>query len=522
VVLLGGIALPAPVEARAPRAASQALSEPALRLVRAKPGGKIKPLPVAVNSLGRPETASQHAATADIQVTYTGFTAQAQATFEAAVSVWQSLIVSPQIIRVDAEWKDLTSQYGPGVLGAAGPYVLLGSDNRLYPAALGESLCGCNVTTFEIEASFNSTFEGWYQGADGNAASNQYDFFSVVLHEIGHGLGFMTSFDVYQGDGLGYWGFWYGGAYRPYISDQNVWSAATSGQHLLTAYPSANNVGSTALRDVLTSNSLYLAGANVEKLMGGRTPLHAPSTWRPGSSGSHLGETTWSRGHFYALMTPFIAGGEVLHHPGALTLAALRDMGYTVTSALAACTTQPFIDVETTHPFCAEIRWMRDTGISEGLNGGTEYRPNEPVTRMAMSAFMARLAGATLTACTTAPFTDVSTSHAFCEEIKWMKEAGISTGFNGATEYRPDEPVTRMAMAAFMARLAGATLTACTTAPFTDVSTSHPFCEEIKWMKGAGISNGFSGGTQYRPAEVVTRQAMSAFMARLAVGSYAP
>ena len=100
-----------------------------------------------------------------------------------------------------------------------------------------------------------------------------------------------------------------------------------------------------------------------------------------------------------------------------------------------------------------------------------------------------------------------------------MKEEGISTGFDGGTLYKPADVVTRQAMSAFMARLAGVagSLPACSgTPPFNDVANDHPFCKEIKWMKDAGISTGFAGGTLYKPADPVTRQAMSAFMYRLA------
>jgi alpha-tubulin suppressor-like RCC1 family protein len=175
---------------------------------------------------------------------------------------------------------------------------------------------------------------------------------------------------------------------------------------------------------------------------------------------------------------------------------------------------QPFSDVPLNHPFVNEIRWMRDTGISTGFNDGT-YRPSIAVTRQAMSAFMARLAGATLTDCTVAPFTDVATDHPFCREIKWMRDAGISTGFDDDT-YRPSIAVTRQAMSAFMPRLAGAELTPCTEQPFSDVAIDHPFCAEIKWMKESDISTGFNDGT-YRPTIAVTRQAMSAFMYRVSL-----
>jgi len=48
---------------------------------------------------------------------------------------------------------------------------------------------------------------------------------------------------------------------------------------------------------------------------------------------------------------------------------------------------------------------------------------------------------------------------------------------------------------------------------FTDVGESHPFFDEIEAMGGAGISTGFPDGT-FRPGEPVTRQAMAAFMGR--------
>jgi hypothetical protein len=53
---------------------------------------------------------------------------------------------------------------------------------------------------------------------------------------------------------------------------------------------------------------------------------------------------------------------------------------------------------------------------------------------------------------------------------------------------------------------------------FIDVPTSNPFHEEIDWMAEKGITTGFGDGT-YRPGEAVTRQAMAAFLNRLDTGS---
>lgn len=113
-----------------------------------------------------PAAASAAPRTATIQVTYNGFSAQAQTAFQAAVDVWEANITSSRVIHVNANWTPL----GSGVLGSAGPdaFYLL-SDNRVYPAALAEALCNCegNVPT-EITANFNSAFSSWYLGTDGN------------------------------------------------------------------------------------------------------------------------------------------------------------------------------------------------------------------------------------------------------------------------------------------------------------------------------------------------------------------
>ncbi|OWY61795.1 hypothetical protein B7486_61880, partial [cyanobacterium TDX16] len=54
------------------------------------------------------------------------------------------------------------------------------------------------------------------------------------------------------------------------------------------------------------------------------------------------------------------------------------------------------------------------------------------------------------------------------------------------------------------------------TPTFTDVGTAHPFFDEIEWMVAADVSEGFLPGPTYKPGAAVSRQAMSAFMYRLA------
>ena len=180
-----------------------------------------------------------------------------------------------------------------------------------------------------------------------------------------------------------------------------------------------------------------------------------------------------------------------------------------------------FDDVSSGDPFYTEIQWMAQAGITTGYSDGT-FRGLAPVARDAMAAFLYRVAndGAEAPACTTAPFPDVPVSHPFCGEIAWLAAEGISEGYGDGT-FRPSTAVARDAMAAFIYRLVEGDAAApeCTTAPFTDVRTSHPFCAEIQWLKVNDLTNGWPDGT-YRPSATIERQAMAAFLFRVVDGGF--
>lgn len=67
-------------------------------------------------------------------------------------------------------------------------------------------------------------------------------------------------------------------------------------------------------------------------------------------------------------------------------------VGAVVASATTAGALVAFSDVPDGHPFEEDIEWMAATGISEGYDDNT-FRPTNPVSRQAMAAFMRRLAG---------------------------------------------------------------------------------------------------------------------------------
>ncbi|PFG20056.1 S-layer homology domain-containing protein [Serinibacter salmoneus] len=159
----------------------------------------------------------------------------------------------------------------------------------------------------------------------------------------------------------------------------------------------------------------------------------------------------------------------------------------------------PFVDVSVENMFFTEIAWLAEQGISTGWSTpqGQEYRPLQPIARDAMAAFLYRMAEVEdYTPPTTSPFADVATSNQFYTEIAWLAEQGISTGWSTpqGQEYRPLQPIARDAMAAFLYRMAEVEdYTPPTTSPFADVATGNQFYTEIAWMQTTGISTGWEG-----------------------------
>ena len=102
-----------------------------------------------------------------------------------------------------------------------------------------------------------------------------------------------------------------------------------------------------------------------------------------------------------------------------------------------------------------------------------------------------------------------------------MAGQGISTGTDmgdGTFEFRPAEPVSREAMAAFLYRFMGKPVfTPPASSPFVDVAPGGSFYAEISWLAANHISTGTDlgdGTFAFRPGEPVRREAMAAFLHR--------
>jgi hypothetical protein len=297
------------------------------------------------------------------------WSAPARAAFRAAADVWERAVESRVPIEVEATARNL----GPGVLGGAGPFDFLRNegatvarddraptaaevrDDVFEPVALFNARTGRDALppargerNPDIEAEFNPNAAGLYLGTDARPAANQIDFRTVVLHEIGHGLGLTGMARVEAGRAAigistlnGDTGVRSGVSFDQFTYTTTAAQAGTGGTPLL-ALPN----GSPALRTALTSDQLYWSGQQALTAAGGKVRLHAPpqcgeqgparpcgrgeSPFVEGSSYSHLDERRYARGTPPGLMTPYLEAGETYVDPGQLTLAMLADMGWAV------------------------------------------------------------------------------------------------------------------------------------------------------------------------------------------------
>ena len=257
--------------------------------------------------------------------------AQRLVAFQRAANIWGSLLSSPVEIRIDANFDPLPCTAVSATLGGAAPnsahrdFAGAPLPNTWYPQALANNFAGVDVlpNVSDIGATFNSAIgttcpfpRVWYYGLDTNPPAGQLDFVSVVLHELGHGLGFASLVNLATGT-------------RPLQLD-DVFSRNLEDHSTGKLYPEMTDAERVSASQ--NTGNLHWVGANVVaasgRLTGGVDPpghvrMYAPNPQQPGSSVSHFDTALMPN----ELMEPFYTGPN---HDVGLTSELFRDLGWQV------------------------------------------------------------------------------------------------------------------------------------------------------------------------------------------------
>jgi hypothetical protein len=237
---------------------------------------------------------------------------------QAAVDIWSNHFSSKVPVKVEVIWE---RQANVGTLAAASPgkfhtnFRNIPDKDLWYASALADALSGEDIepTIPEVTIRINSTNGPMlYLGTDGNCPSTKYDLETMILHEMAHGLGFLSNADY---DDL----FGYGSIQQPTPFD--AYAQLPDGRRLMDL-----DSPSLALGNAL-AQPLVWSGANALKANNGvRPPLYTPSPYENGSSISHLDEATFENSQLDALMSPNLKMAEVFHDPGPLLIAMIEDL----------------------------------------------------------------------------------------------------------------------------------------------------------------------------------------------------
>jgi len=253
---------------------------------------------------------------------------QYQNVFRAAAQYWEGKVDSNVEIRVRASFDPLICTSTSAQLGGAGPingfinFPNAAVDDTIYVVAHANSLAGVDLDPQDddVNSVFNSGLNGdpnclggitWWLGVNSPAPNRTISLYDTVLHEIGHGLGFLTLVDS-NGQRLAD----LDDAFMLNLFDVRqgrFWNAMSDSQRRTSA---------------ISNGSLVWRGPNVEEGAGvftagrnaGSLRIFAPNPYQEGSSNSHWDTVIGPD----ELMEPFATATS----NSCATILAFKDMGW--------------------------------------------------------------------------------------------------------------------------------------------------------------------------------------------------
>jgi hypothetical protein len=225
----------------------------------------------------------------------------------ASIAAWDANIgnTAGRQIKLDVIWTSL----GSGILGGSYSTTSNNTTTTLYnnPERIWRE--GWTGTTIYDTRIVLATGFSWNYGA-ANPSSGQYDFRSVMTHELGHSLGFDSSYGLGGNDRFG--------------SYLTTWDKHLKDSAGVVPAPNSRGQGGNFNQ---TDDPVYFVGTFANAANGGNAvEIYAPTTFSEGSSLVHLNTSTYPN----ALMKHAIAAGTMVRAPSDLEWAMMRDMGWNI------------------------------------------------------------------------------------------------------------------------------------------------------------------------------------------------
>jgi hypothetical protein len=301
--------------------------------------------------------------------------------FQYAADIWAALLSSDVVILVSANFDPLPCTSSSAILGSAGPMNVVRDftgapfSDTWYPVALGNALVGNDLieANADIHATFNSQIDNndgclsgtnWYYGLDGNSGRD-IDFVSIIVHEVGHGLGFLTYVDGQTGKKYG--GF--DDVFMQFLQDNSLglnWPDMTDAQRAASALDTGDLVWSGVNVDAAASNLSQGLHSS------GHVEMYAPSPYEVGSSVSHFSNVVFPN----EVMEPAYTGPR--HDPG-LAYDLFIDLGWPVTTLATPTPTATNTQVPPT-PTATETETPTSTPTNTEVAQPTDTASQTPTT----------------------------------------------------------------------------------------------------------------------------------------------
>lgn len=255
-----------------------------------------------------------------------------RASVEAAGAYLSSILDGRGTINANFE----ASQFGgDGFLAAYGPQQFIGingsfQNGGFYQAARTNDRLFGGDDGLDGSGLFDFGFAWNYAGQSNSINTNAYDMVTVAIHELGHGLGFLSLADQ-NGLGLSSTNNTVGNPdlYSGYDRFLQRGNGALSSSGLFntninsTGYGSFTGNSNTFTNGNNTSTGLFFGGKYAREVFFDRAiPLYAPGTYNDGSSVSHVNDSS-------AVMNPSVTANTVKRFQ-AYEIAMLMDIGWNV------------------------------------------------------------------------------------------------------------------------------------------------------------------------------------------------